>query len=170
MSPTPTPDSEKQFFKLTQLGGAVCLGVLFAFIGSIESVNPKVAFAWNWKVFVGLFGGGGVVWWLLGMMFASAEAQDTGQTTKRKPLFWMLFFCLVTGGVTLGGFAFAMKETPDSRMRDVIIGSAAAFWVIGFCCLMVWRLIQFLEEDSARGEEQFRREQAARQGTGGDDA
>jgi len=158
----PQPNSEKQFLQLTRLGGAGCLAVLFAFIGSIESVNPRVAFSLNWKVFVGFFVGFALVWWLLGMMFASAEAEDSGEQTKRKPLFWMLFFCLFAGGVTLAGFAFAMKETPDSKFRDVMFGTVAAVWVIGFCCLMVWRLIQFLEEDSARGEEQFRREQEAK--------
>lgn len=162
MSELETPNTEREFLKLTQLGGAFCLGVLFAFIGSIESVNPTVSFSLNWKVFAGLFGGGGFVWWLLGMVFASAEAEDEGRQGTRKPVFWMLFFCFVTGGITLAGFAFAMKETPDNRMRDVIIGSTVAVWVIGFCCLMIWRLIQFLEEDSARGEEQFRREQEGR--------
>ena len=156
------PETERQFLRLTQLGGAGCIAVLFAFIGSIEGVNPRVVFGLNWKVFVGFFGGFGVVWWLLGMLFASAEAEDSGEQTRRKPVFWMLFFCLVTGGVTLGGFAFAMKETPDSKFRDVVFGTVAAVWVIGFCCLMIWRLIQFLEEDSARGEEQFRREQEAK--------
>jgi hypothetical protein len=161
MSKSPTPETESQFLKLTQLGGALCLGVMFGFIASIESVNPSVSFSLNWKVFVGVFGGGGLVWWLLGMVFASAAAEDAGQAGGRKPVFWMLFFCFLCGGVTLGGFAFAMKETPGNRVRDVMIGSAVAFWVIGFCCMMVWRLIQFLEEDSARGEEQFRRDQAA---------
>lgn len=166
MDERPRQTTERQFLKLTQLGGAGCLAVMFAFIGSIESVNPRVAFALNWKVFAGFFGGFGVVWWLLGMLFASAEAEDAGRATKRKPIFWMLFFCLVTGGVTLAGFGFAMRETPEGKFRDVIFGTIAAVWVIGFCCLMVWRLIQFLEEDSARGEEQFRREMEARRREG----
>jgi|GEM_PF-791530 len=150
-----TNQAEQQFLKLTQLGGAAALGIMFAFIASIESVNPRVVFSFNWLVPVGFFGGGGFVWWVLGRIFTSAADPESRGGSKRKPLFWMIFFCFLIAGLTIAGFAWSLREIPVDRMRDVIIGNAIAIWVVGFGCLLVWNLIQYFEENSAAAEKRF---------------
>ncbi len=82
--------------------------------------------------------------------------------TKRNPVWWMIFFSLLTGGITLGGFAFSLKGTEREKLGDVIFGTVLAFWVLGFGGLLVWNLIRFIENDSKRAEEQFRAEEEAR--------
>jgi len=158
MPPTQVPKSERQLLKLTQYVGALCLGVMFGFIGSIESINPQIVFSLNWKVWVGLVFFGLFFWWLLGRIFASVEEDNNSKTSTRKPFFWMLFFCLTIAGLTLGGFIWTLTETNESRLRDVIIGNIIAFWVIGFCVLLVWNLFQFFEENSAEAEKRFNEE------------
>ncbi len=153
-----TNQSEQQFLKLTQLGGGGCLGLMFGFIASIESINPRVSFSLNWMVPVGFVGGGLIVWWILGRIFAAAQNPEAKGGGKRKPLFWMLFFCFLTVGLTLAGFIWSLQDTPSSRMKDVIIGNAIALWVVGFGCLLVWNLIQYFEENSAEAERKFNEE------------
>ena len=65
---------------------------------------------------------------------------------------------LTIAGLTLGGFIWTLTETNESRLRDVIIGNIIAFWVIGFCVLLVWNLFQFFEENSAEAEKRFNEE------------
>jgi hypothetical protein len=158
MPNAPVPDSERQFLILIQYAGALCLGIMFGFFGSIESINPQIVFSLNWKVWVGLFGGGLFSWWALGRIFASAEAADSEKTGDRRPLFWMLVFCFVVAGLTLAGFVWSLRETSESRIRDVIIGNAIAIWVLGFACVLVWNTVRFFEENSAEAEKQFNRE------------
>lgn len=131
---------------------------MFGFIASIESINPRVSFSFNWMVPVGLFGGGLFVWWILGRIFATAADSGAHAGGKRKPLFWMLFFCFLIVGLTIAGFVFSLRDTPANRMKDVIIGNAIAIWVVGFGCLLVWNLIQYFEENSADAERRFNEE------------
>ncbi len=158
MPDVPVPESERQFLKLTQYGGALCLGIMFGFIGSIESINPQIVFSANWKAWVGLFGGGWFSWWVMGRIFAAAEAADSSQKRDRRPFFWMLVFCFVVAGLTLAGFVWSMRAMNENRMRDMIIGNVIALWVVGFCCLLIWNMVQFFEENSAEAEKQFNRE------------
>lgn len=157
MSESSVPESERQFLILTQYAGAFALGAMFALFGSIEGINPRLEFSLNWKVYVGFFGGGGFSWWIIGRIFAAALEADRAGTavSKRKPIFWMLVFCFIVVGFTLGGFIWSLRDMPDNRMRDVLIGNAIAVWVIGFCCLLVWNLVQFFEENSAEEEKKF---------------
>jgi len=61
-------------------------------------------------------------------------------------------------GLTLAGFVYSLKGTSESKVRDVIIGNVIAVWVVAFCCLLVWNLIQFFEENSAEAERKFNEE------------
>ena len=151
------PKSERQFLLLIQYAGAFGLGVMFALFGSIEGINPRLQFTLNWKVFAGFFGGGGIAWWIIGHIFSSAlEADRMGtQHSKRKPIFWMLVFCFIVAGLTMAGFIWSLRDMPDSRIKDVIIGNGIAIWVVGFCCVLVWNLVQFFEESSAEEEKKF---------------
>ncbi|MGB0579708.1 MAG: hypothetical protein ACPGVU_08420 [Limisphaerales bacterium] len=157
MSEPDVTKSERQFLLLIQYAGAFSLGAMFALFGSIDEINPRLQFSLNWKVYTGFFAGGGISWWIIGHIFSAAiEADKTGNTvSKRKPIFWMLVFCFIVIGLTLGTFIWSLWDMPDNRMRDVIIGNVIAVWAVGFCCILVWNLVQFFEESSAEEEKKF---------------
>ncbi len=159
------PTSFHQVLEIARIGAAIGIGAMFGFIGSIDSVNPRVELSFNWKVVVGVLGGGWFVWWVLGKIFGTAEDKDAQRDTKaarRNPVAWMIFFALLVGGLTLGGFAWSLNGTESEKLGDVIFGTVMAFWILGFGGLLIWNLIRFIEEDSRRGEEAFRKEEEAR--------
>ena len=160
MSQRPPLDNEHRFLKLTQWAGAFSLAVMFGFFGAIDGINPRIEFSINWKVWVGFLGGGAFCFWVIGKIFVLAEEADRDKTkaSNRRPLFWTLVFCFIVVGLTLAGFVYSLKGTSESQVRDVIIGNVIAIWVVGFCCLLVWNLIQFFEENSAEAEKKFNEE------------
>jgi hypothetical protein len=151
--------SDQQFIFLVRTGATVCLGLMFGFIASIRQVNPRVDFGFGWDVIAAGLVGGFVVWWFIGKIFSAAEAADAGEQGKRRgPAYWTIFFTLIAGGITIAGFGLAMRGAEESKISDVAWGSIMAFWVLSFGGYIVWHIIQFLEEDSARGEAKFREE------------
>jgi hypothetical protein len=151
--------SDRQFIFLVRLGATVCLGLMFGFFASIRQVNPRVQFGFGWEVIAAGLVGGAVVWWFIGKIFSAAEAADSGEQGKRRgPAYWTIFFILVAGGITIIGFGLAMRGAQESKISDVAWGSIMAFWVLSFGGYLVWHIVRFLEEDSARGEAKFREE------------
>ncbi|MBG86506.1 MAG: hypothetical protein CMO80_06355 [Verrucomicrobiales bacterium] len=151
--------SEEHFAFLVRFGSTVCLGLMFGFIASIKQVNPRVDFGFDWIVVVSTLVGGVAVWWLTGKILHSAEAADEGNAEpKRGPAYWMIFFSLLAGGITIAAFGFAMRGTQESKVNDVIWGTIMAAWVSSFGGYLIWQLIRFIEEDSAREEAKFREE------------
>jgi hypothetical protein len=125
--------------RVAQVSSALGLGTMTALIYSLRSVNPQVVLEGSVGSLVAFAGGAALAW-----MFWESLLRPAGSNTGRVTLSLAMAITLLT----LGGFAFAMKDLKSTRFYEVVQGTLLAFALLSVLGFVLWKLIRFLEQDS----------------------
>ncbi len=149
MEPTPTPKSEHDFLRLLQWAGAGCLGLTAAFIESLKSVNPTVRFEFSVWTFVAFAAVAAAAWYVVERVFFRALAEG-----RKPPVKLAVGFTALLAVGTLGGFALAIRGVSTERQHDMAVGTVWALLALGIVGFAFWKVVQFLERDAAKTDEE----------------
>lgn len=145
METNPTPKSESDFLRLLQWAGAGSLGVTAGFVESIKSVNPTVHFElsiWTLLVFAAVTG---AFWYVVERVFFRALLAG-----RKPPLKLAVSLTLLLTLGTLAGFGLAMRGVSAERQHDMVVGTLLALMALCVVGSAFWKVVQFLERDSAK--------------------
>ena len=145
-----------------QYSGAGCLGITAAFVESIKSVNPELVFRLSgWTCFAFLVVAG-ASWYVLERVFFRALREGRPPPVKLV----IGFTALLTIG-TLAGFGMSMRGISAERQSDMMVGTTWAVLALSIVGFAFWKVVQFLERDAAKSEEEIRRQTDDKGGKGG---
>lgn len=149
----PSPKSERDFLRLVQWAGAVCLGLTAGFVQALKSVNPTVHFElslWTLLVVAAVMGAS---WYVAERAFFRALAEGRPPPVK---LVVGLTALLTLG--TLVGFGFALRGVSTERRHDMAVGTLWAVLALSVVGFAFWKVVQFLERDAAKTEAEAQKE------------
>ena len=146
-SPNTQADSSRTFSRIAAAG----TGLSFAFVlGSVACVvwSPEagLGFQWRWGALAWSVLGAAAGWYLW-VLIGRLEAAPNAKTRKQ-----LVFHCvlLLVGGLAV--FAYPFRFVPQEKFKDVLIGLAAALFVLGFAGWMLFRLFRALSKDDSPAE------------------
>lgn len=116
------------------------MGGMAAFIESLKQVNPQIRFEFGLWTMVSFFAGGILTWWSWGWWERGRRV--AGGSARRG-------WCLVAiwALVLVGGFGLPVVRLASGPRREMMIGVAFAFLVLGIVGAMLWRVVRFFDGD-----------------------
>ena len=145
----PTPDGSARTFGRI---AAVATGLSFAIVlGSVACVDWSPAaglgFRWRWAALLWMGVGlaaGGYLWLLIGRL----ETAPSHAAQRR-----LVIYCIVLLLAGLAVFAYPFRFVPPEKFRDVLIGLAAALFVLSFAGWMLFRLFRALSKSDSPSQQ-----------------
>lgn len=121
------------------LAAAISVGTVAAILAAIRQINPELRFSYDlWSGLGGL--AGGVAGWTVGRGLWRLGRDRPGTlapaTVRRRVIAGLAGL----GLAVVGGFLAASTGLPDSRRRDMILGSLMAVAVLGGVGWVLYRL------------------------------
>lgn len=151
MKPTEPPKSEHDFLRLVQWAGAGSLGLTAGFVESIKSVNPTVRFELSLWTLLVCAAVAGASWYVAERVFFRALAEG-----RKPPVKLVVGFVVLLSVGTITGFVLALRGVSTERRHDVAVGTVWALLALGIVGFAFWKVVQFLERDAAKTEEETR--------------
>lgn len=148
-SPKPiTPaDSARIFSRIAAAGTGLSFAIVLGSIACVVwSPGAGLGFRWRW-VALPWMALGAAAGWYLWVLIGRLEAAPTSRTRKHLVLYCML---LLLGGLAI--FAYPFRFVPQEKFRDVLIGLAAALFVLSFAGWMLFRLFRALSKSDSPAE------------------
>ncbi|MBU6400364.1 MAG: hypothetical protein KGS61_08600 [Verrucomicrobia bacterium] len=142
MDDKPNDIDQRRLLRVIQAATALSLGLMFAFLLSIKEVNPALRFQFSPGTILGFVLGAGLSWTAWQWIFL-------GPRRRRRRLLGLVLIAALLAAATLAAFAYALKDVPADRLRDLATGAGWAAVFLGALGLIFWRVARFLERDSA---------------------
>lgn len=153
MTTNSQPPSEHNFLRLLQYSGAGCLGITAAFVESLKSVNPELVFRLSGWTFLAFLVVTGASWYVMERVFFRDR-----QEGKPPPVKLVIGFTALLSIGTLAGFALSMRGISAERQKDMLVGTTWAVMALSIVGFAFWKVVQFLERDAAKSEEEIRQQ------------
>ncbi len=159
MKPDSPHDPENDFLRLLQYSSAGSLGVVAAFVESMKSVNPTVRFELSGWTVVAFAVVAGASWYVVERVFFRALAKG-----GKPPVKLVVGFTVLLSLGTLLGFALSLRGVSAERQHDMLIGTTWAVMALSVVGLAFWKVVQFLERDAAKTNEELHETRQRRDG------
>jgi drug/metabolite transporter (DMT)-like permease len=120
-------------------------------LGSVACVvwspGAGLGFRWRWEALLWMVLGAAAGWYLW-VLIDRLEAAPNLKTRKQ-----LVFYCvlLLLGGLAV--FAYPFRFVPPEKFRDVLIGLAAALFVLSFAGWMLFRLFRALSKSDSPSQQ-----------------
>ncbi len=133
---------------MVQWAGAGSLGITAGFVESIKSVNPTVNFELTLWTLLACAAVTGASWYVAERAFFRARAEG-----RKPPVKLVVGFVVLLSVGTITGFVLALRGVSTERRHDVAVGTVWALLALGIVGFAFWKVVQFLERDAAKTEE-----------------
>ena len=134
---------------VVQASSALSLATLAALLCSVRSVSPSIQFRFSPLTVVAfvLAGALSIGFWRLVFRLSAGQGQNEAQDRSGKA--WLAALGSVLAVGLLVAFLYPLKDFSREKQLEFTIGGASALFFLSVLGFIFWKLIQFLEKDSA---------------------
>ncbi len=132
---------------LVTAGSTFSMGAAAAFVFSIESINPTVQFALNWKVGASFVIVAMLTYWgCCSLLYRGIDTDTASLSLQRR---WFYTLTVLGIGGSIAGMAYSLRGVSHEKLLDVGFGVLLASLFLSIACVLLWRTVQFLESEEA---------------------
>lgn len=141
---------QRDFVRVVQVGTAVALGVMAAFLYSLKQVHPSIRLEFTIGTVAAFLATAAFSWIFCGVLFKGefdeGEAVQSAEIKKRRVVRWTFFFIVVSSLSTGGAFLYSLKDVSSENRREVIEGAGFAVVVLTIGGFFIHKAVRFFEE------------------------
>lgn len=144
---------QRDFVRVVQVGTALALGVMAAFLYSLKQVHPSIHLEFTIGTVVTFLATAAFSWVFCSVLFkgefVEGEAAQFAAIKRRRVVRWTFFFIVVSSLSTGGAFLYSLKDVSSENRREVIEGAGFAVVVLTIGGFFIHKAVRFFEEQSA---------------------
>ena len=146
--------NERNLLRVVKAGIAGSLGLMAAFLQSIEEVHPRLRVAVSPGAAITFLIATAGAWWFWNRFFRAKDPQP-----RRIIVRALLLFCVVTSGLTVLAFGRSLHGVSAALRSEVVQGTALAVAVLSLFGFLIWRVGRFFERSGVPPSERPTREE-----------
>ena len=158
----PTKD-EQDFVRVVKFATASGLGLMAAFLCSLKQVHPAIRLEFGFGTVLAFLITAVFSWIFCGVLFKGefneGDSAKAALLKKRMVTRWIIFFITVSSLATAGAFLYSLKDVSAENRRDVIQGAGIAAVVLAMGGFLIYKAVQFFEEQDRVNLEEHRNDE-----------